>query len=230
MAGHGGARAGEYGADGEEDDEEGEVWPGGAAGSPPPSGSRLPPIAGTTTELTKRKVKRKKKKKKKTKGSSKGDAEKHQSQGPKTQTLSSSFQDILSPSKGHSPWEESQHSPSSCHSTTYPQCAEIEKNLPNQVNESLRWDGILTDPEAEKERIRIYKLNRRKRYRISALKGFPSDPSPEETPDNLPYLSDKDCSPNRGQAPSKLEPAHPHLEGNLTTKLPPNDLVSDLTK
>ncbi|XP_069882864.1 protein LIAT1 [Dipodomys merriami] len=221
MAGHGGARAGEYGADGEEDDEEGEVWPGGAAGSPP-SGSRLPPIAGTTTELTKRKVKRKKKKKKKTKGSSKGD-EKHQSQGPKTQTLSSSFQDILSPSKGHSPREES-------HSTTYPQCAEIEKNLPNQVNESLRWDGILTDPEAEKERIRIYKLNRRKRYRISAHKGFPPDPSPEKTPDNLPYLSDKDCSPNRGQAPSKLEPAHPHLDGSPTTKLTPNDLASDLTK
>lgn len=30
--------------------------------------------------------------------------------------------------------------------------------------ESLRWDGILDDPQAEAERLEVYKANRRKRY------------------------------------------------------------------
>lgn len=60
--GSGGARA-------SEDDEDEEEREGCMAAS---QGSRLPPIAGCTSELTKRKVK-KKKKKKKTKRSGKGD-------------------------------------------------------------------------------------------------------------------------------------------------------------
>ncbi|XP_073526648.1 protein LIAT1 [Phyllobates terribilis] len=38
------------------------------------------------------------------------------------------------------------------------------------VNESLRWEGVLEDPVAEKERIHQYKINRRKRYLLAAQK------------------------------------------------------------
>ncbi|KAI8749230.1 NK-tumor recognition protein [Biomphalaria glabrata] len=41
-------------------------------------------------------------------------------------------------------------------------------NLSTRSLESLRWDNILEDTEEEKERIRLYKLNRRKRYLAAA--------------------------------------------------------------
>ncbi|XP_049984742.1 protein LIAT1 isoform X2 [Alexandromys fortis] len=212
MAGRGGTGAAEYGEEGEDEEEE-EAREGGAEGSP---SSKLPPIVGTTSDLAKRKVK-KKKKKKKTKGSGKGD-DKHHSRGRKSQPLSSSFHDILNPHKDHGSRadprdkEESRHGlPYSC-SMSHPYFTEIEESLSNQINESLRWDGVLTDPEAEKERIRIYKMNRRKRYRLMALKGFHSDPSTEESVENLPYLSDKDCGPSGKQPSSKGDHAHSYFE------------------
>lgn len=104
----------------------------------------------------------------------------------------------------------------------------MEENLSNQVNESLRWDGILADPEAEKERIRIYKLNRRKRYRILALKGFHSDPGGEESPENLPYLPDKDGGTGSRQPAPKAERPGPGFEGSLTPKLPHADPAAAL--
>uniref|UniRef100_A0A8I5U324 Protein LIAT1 n=1 Tax=Pongo abelii TaxID=9601 RepID=A0A8I5U324_PONAB len=166
--------------DGEEEERE-----GGAAG---PRGSRLPPITGGASELAKRKVKKKKKRKKKTKGSGKGD-DKHQNQSLKSQPLSSSFHDILSPCKDRGPKPEhrqskveNKHLPSDSSTVSLPDFAEIE-NLANRINESLRWDGILADPEAEKERIRIYKLNREAYQcgpqgstRTRGLKGFHPDP------------------------------------------------------
>ncbi|XP_039612854.1 protein LIAT1 isoform X2 [Polypterus senegalus] len=36
--------------------------------------------------------------------------------------------------------------------------------LTDQMKESLRWEGALEDPIAERERIEHYKMNRRKRY------------------------------------------------------------------
>ncbi|XP_063813229.1 protein LIAT1 [Pseudophryne corroboree] len=38
------------------------------------------------------------------------------------------------------------------------------------INESLRWEGVLSDPTAEEERIYQYKINRRKRYLLAAQK------------------------------------------------------------
>ncbi|XP_004433508.1 PREDICTED: protein LIAT1 [Ceratotherium simum simum] len=214
-------RHGEPGASGygeEDEDEEGRE--GGTAGS---KGSRLPPIAGSTSEPTKRKVK-KKKKKKKTKGSGKGH-DKHQSRGLKNQQLSSSFHGIISPSKDHGLRQEHRQDkddnkliPSYSSNVSLPHFAKIEENLSNQINESLRWDGILADPEAEKERIRIYKLNRRKRYQILALKGFCSDPCAEETPENLPYLSEKDSSTNSRPPSLKANSPNPCFEGSLAPK------------
>ncbi|XP_039742180.1 protein LIAT1 [Pteropus medius] len=228
MDGRDGAGASGYHEDDEDDEEEPE---GGAAGL---KGSRLPPIPGSASEPTKRKVK-KRKKKKKTKGSGKGDADKHQSPGLKNQQLSSSFHGILSPSKDHGPRqehrqdkEESNLIPSFSPTVSLPYFAEIEENLSNQINESLRWDGILADPEAEQERIRIYKLNRRKRYRILALKGFHSDPCAEQTPENLAYPSDKDCSPNSRQPSVKADHPNHYFEGNLIPKLLHCDLATTL--
>ncbi|XP_030619239.1 protein LIAT1 [Delphinapterus leucas] len=182
------------GGDGVSGDGEEEEREGCMAAS---QGSRLPPISGCASELTKRKVK-KKKKKRKTKGSGKGHADKHQSRGLKTQRLSPSFRDILSPSKDHGPGpehrqdrDESKLTPSYSSAICLPCFAEIEETLSNQINESLRWDGVLADPEAEKERIRIYKQNRRKRYRVWTLRGFHSGPGDEEAPENPAYLSDQ---------------------------------------
>ncbi|KAM5150298.1 protein LIAT1 [Callospermophilus lateralis] len=229
MSRRGGVGAAGFSEECEEDDEEEEAPEAGAAGSP---GSKLPPIAGSTSEPVKRKVKKKKKKKKKTKGSGKGDADKHQSRGLKSQPLSSSFHDILNPSKDHGAKSEpkpdkeaNKQSPSySCTVVSLPPFAEVEENLSNQINESLRWDGILADPEAEKERIRVYKVNRRKRYRILALKSFHEDPSAEDSPENLPYLSDKDCRASSRPPAAKTDCSHHFLEGNLSAKLLPSDL------
>nr|XP_005597703.2 protein LIAT1 isoform X3 [Equus caballus] len=218
----GGAGASGYGEEGDEDEEERE---GSAAGS---KGSRLPPIAGSASEPTTRKVK--KKKKKKTKGSPKGHADKHQSRGLKTQQLSSSFHGILSPSKDHGPRQEHRQDkdenrliPSYSSTVSLSHFAEIEENLSKQINESLRWDGILADPEAERERIRVYKLNRRRRYWNLALKGFPSEPCADETPENLPYLSDKDSSTSSRQPSLKAKGPHHCFEGSLTPKLLDSD-------
>ncbi|XP_012596275.1 protein LIAT1 [Microcebus murinus] len=227
----GGAGASGYGygeeCDDDEEDEE-EEREGGAAGSPRP---RLPPIAGGASELSKRKVK-KKKKKKKTKGSGKGD-DKHQSRSLKSQQFSSSSHDILNPSKDHgSRPEHRQDKQENKHVLPYSSTinlrhfAEIAENLSNKINETLRWDGVLADPEAEKERIRIYKVNRRKRYRILALKGFNSDPCDEETPENLPYLPDKGSSSNGRQPALKANRPDHYFEGNLNPKLLHSDLVT----
>ncbi|ELU13658.1 hypothetical protein CAPTEDRAFT_190235 [Capitella teleta] len=49
----------------------------------------------------------------------------------------------------------------------YPQI-HLSNNAPHtmksELNESLRWDAVLSDSEEESNRIKIYKRNRRKRY------------------------------------------------------------------
>lgn len=54
------------------------------------------------------------------------------------------------------------HLPQLCRSDRQTEKAKAEKN------ESLRWDSPCDDPEEELERIRIYKMNRRKRYLAAA--------------------------------------------------------------
>lgn len=162
-------------------------------------------------------------------------ADKHQSRSLKNRHLSASFHDVLSPSKDHGPRQEHRQdketnklTPPFSSSVSLPHFAEIEEDLSNQINESLRWEGVLADPEAEKERIRIYKLNRRKRYRILAFKGFRPDPCAEGPPENLAYLSDKDGSASGRQPSLKAERPSPYFEGNLTPKLPHYDLAPPL--
>ncbi|KAF0871345.1 LIAT1 protein, partial [Crocuta crocuta] len=140
-------------------------------------------------------------------------ADKHQSRGLKNQQLSSSFHDILSPGRDHGPRPgrkadkaEGKPAPQYSSPRSLRPVAEMEEHLSKQVNESLRWDGMLADPEAEKERIRIYKLNRRKRYRVLALKGFYPDAC-AESPGGRPCLPDKDRGPDgrRADRPGPFE-------------------------
>ncbi|KAM5308946.1 protein LIAT1 [Glossophaga mutica] len=222
----GGAVASGYLEGAEDGEEELEVCRAGT------KGSRLPPIC-SASEPTKRKVK-KKKKKKKTEGSGKGD-DKQQSRSLKTQQLSPSLHAVLSPSKHDGPRQEHRQdkeqnklTPSFFPSVSLPYLAEIEETLSSQINESLRWDGILADPEAEKERIRIYKQNRRKRYRILALKSFHADPCAKETPENLAWLSDQDRGGGSKQPSVKAGCPSPCFEGNFTPKLPQCDLATAL--
>uniref|UniRef100_UPI00398ED6C0 protein LIAT1 n=1 Tax=Pristiophorus japonicus TaxID=55135 RepID=UPI00398ED6C0 len=46
--------------------------------------------------------------------------------------------------------------------------------LATSINETLRWDGVLEDPVAEDERIKLYKLNRQRRY-LAAQKSARKD-------------------------------------------------------
>ncbi|XP_017204795.3 protein LIAT1 [Oryctolagus cuniculus] len=213
MDGPSAARAGGFSEVGEDEEDE-EEREGSSAGL---QGARLPPIVGGASDAAKQKVK-KKKKKKKTKGSGKRD-DKQQSRTLKTRPPASSG-DIVSPSQEQDPRlepradsEESRPSPSYSSSGSLP-------HFTGPVNESLRWVGVLADPEAEKERIRLYKVNRRKRYRGLALKAVHPDPCAQEPPDSLPYLPDKDCSPSgRPAGSSRGDRPDLSLEGPLATRL-----------
>lgn len=55
---------------------------------------------------------------------------------------------------------------------------QTDQGLSAQLNKSLRWDGILEDPAAEEERLRIYKMNRRVRYESYIQQHLPAEPCP----------------------------------------------------
>ncbi|OPJ78524.1 hypothetical protein AV530_003339 [Patagioenas fasciata monilis] len=55
---------------------------------------------------------------------------------------------------------------------------QTDQGLSAQLNKSLRWDGILEDPAAEEERLRIYKMNRRARYESYIRQHLPAEPCP----------------------------------------------------
>ncbi|XP_071621289.1 protein LIAT1 [Heliangelus exortis] len=57
-------------------------------------------------------------------------------------------------------------------------CSQTDQALSAQLHESLRWDGILDDPAAEKERLQIYKMNRRKRYEFYIQQHLGAEPCP----------------------------------------------------
>lgn len=156
-------------------------------------------------------------------------ADKQQGRGLKTQPPSS-FQDILSSSKEH--YLKPEHKAEAEESPVSSSSVGALPHFPVQTNESLRWDGVLADPEAEKERIRVYKLNRRKRYRGLALKALHADPCAEEPPNTLPYLPDRDCCPSPGGrlpgSSSKGGRLEHYLEGPLACRLLPPDLAGAL--
>lgn len=54
--------------------------------------------------------------------------------------------------------------------------SQTDQGLSAHLNESLRWDTSLEDPVAEEERLRIYKMNRRKRYELYMQQHLPTEP------------------------------------------------------
>ncbi|KAM9006432.1 protein LIAT1 [Sarcophilus harrisii] len=211
RGGRGAPGAGEEGGDDddEEDDEEREgvtqIFPI----------SRLPPISGYVPEAGRRKVKKKKKKKKSqasglSKASGKGDGS--------SKDLGSKLESMKELKKEK---EENKHlSYSSSGNTAAFSSAEVEENLSTKINESLRWEGVLADPVAEEERIRIYKLNRRKRYRLSALEGFCQTSSvPEGTNEKALVLPDSESHTNSKQQAGKVDCLNYFLDGNTSSKI-----------
>ncbi|XP_043818545.1 protein LIAT1 isoform X2 [Dromiciops gliroides] len=98
-----------------------------------------------------------------------------------------------------------------------------DESLSTKINESLRWEGVLEDPVAEEERIRIYKLNRRKRYRLSALEGFCPTPSvPEGANEKVSVLPDSESHTNSKQQAVKVDCINYFLDGNMTSKILPS--------
>ena len=43
-----------------------------------------------------------------------------------------------------------------------------DSEIVEEVDESMRWENVESDPDDEAERIRVYKMHRRKRYLIEA--------------------------------------------------------------
>ncbi|CAM9720726.1 unnamed protein product [Bubo scandiacus] len=62
--------------------------------------------------------------------------------------------------------------------STISDSSQTDEGLSAQLNESLRWDGILEDPVAEEERLRVYKMNRRKRYESYIQQHLPAESCP----------------------------------------------------
>ncbi|XP_036624581.1 protein LIAT1 [Trichosurus vulpecula] len=209
RGGRGGPGAGEEcDEDDDEDDEERE------AVTQAFQVSRLPPISGCVPETSRRKVKKKKKKKKSpatglAKGSGKGDGSSKDSS-----SKLESMKDIKREK------EENKHLSYSSSGNAAFSSAEVDESLSTKINESLRWEGVLEDPVAEEERIRIYKLNRRKRYRLSALEGFCQTPSvPEGTDEKVSVLPDPESHTNSKQQAVKEDCLNYFLDGNTASKI-----------
>ncbi|XP_044849319.1 protein LIAT1 isoform X2 [Mauremys mutica] len=89
---------------------------------------------------------------------------------------------------------------------------QTEQDISDQINESLRWDGILEDPAAEEERLRIYKLNRRKRYGLYVQQQLPTEPC--LTLKHFPLLQTKDPYTNSGQTINQEDRSSPYFQEN----------------
>ncbi|KAM9117759.1 protein LIAT1 [Pangshura tecta] len=96
--------------------------------------------------------------------------------------------------------------------STTPGSVQTEQDISDQINESLRWDGILEDPAAEEERLRIYKLNRRKRYGLYVQQQLPTEPC--LTLKHFPLLQTKDPYTNSGQTISQEDRSSPYFQEN----------------
>ncbi|XP_038056817.1 protein LIAT1-like isoform X1 [Patiria miniata] len=73
--------------------------------------------------------------------------------------------------KGVGPRKTSQESVGTLKSRTSQSSFESDlSETTAKIDESLRWDNVCSDPEQEAERIRIYKINRRKRYLAESLR------------------------------------------------------------
>nr|XP_033778580.1 protein LIAT1 [Geotrypetes seraphini] len=106
----------------------------------------------------------------------------------------------------------------------------IEQGLVEQINETLRWHGILDDPEEEEERIRIYKINRRRRYFSVAQEHMFSESPIAQAVDEDLHLVQKQgtmMSTNYPGYPGK-EPSSVYFLGHGAQTVPKEELGMEM--
>ncbi|KAG6927082.1 chromosome 17 orf 97, partial [Chelydra serpentina] len=148
------------------------------------------------------------------------ETDKHHSKSKKHQTLSAQLLEILTLRKDPAPAQDAVkgiHIDAELNkllssASTTSGSAQTEQNISDQINESLRWDGILEDPAAEEERLRIYKLNRRKRYGLYVQQQLPTEPC--LTLKHFPLLHNKDPYTNSGQTVCREDCSSPYFQEN----------------
>uniref|UniRef100_A0A452IC43 Protein LIAT1 n=1 Tax=Gopherus agassizii TaxID=38772 RepID=A0A452IC43_9SAUR len=104
---------------------------------------------------------------------------------------------------------------------------QTEQDISDQINESLRWDGILEDPAAEEERLRVYKLNRRKRYGLYVQQQLPTEPCLTLT--HFPLLQTKDPYTNSGKTISQEDRSSPYFQENKDEEVLNAELASKVS-
>ncbi|XP_067463199.1 protein LIAT1 [Thunnus thynnus] len=80
--------------------------------------------------------------------------------------------------------------------------------LSAQARESLRWEGVLEDPQAEEKRLELYRANRRQRYiahREALLK---------ETQDTLRQTFPKEDKEKKASEQQRSVSSSPHLSAD----------------
>ncbi|XP_065274198.1 protein LIAT1 [Emys orbicularis] len=148
------------------------------------------------------------------------ETDKHHSKSRTHQTLSAQLLEILSVRKDPDP---AQNAVKGIHidaeintfllsASNTSGSTQTEQDISDQINESLRWDGILEDPAAEEERLRIYKLNRRKRYGLYVQQQLPTEPC--LTLKHFPLLQTKDPYTNSGQTICQEDRSSPYFQEN----------------
>ncbi|XP_069575605.1 protein LIAT1 [Brachyistius frenatus] len=65
--------------------------------------------------------------------------------------------------RSKTPHKDSPTPPTTTHKTKAPWQGYVTE-ISDQVKESLRWEGVLMDPQAEAKRLEQYRANRRQRY------------------------------------------------------------------
>ncbi|XP_067421895.1 protein LIAT1 [Emydura macquarii macquarii] len=197
-----------------------------AKGSVTPTSSLSPPQAAG-----KRKPKKKKKKGDQDDSNSRSsrhgsspsaseETDKHHSKSRKYQNLSAQLLEILSLGKDPGPAQDAakgihidaERNKLLSSASAISGSIQTDQDLSDQINESLRWDGILEDPAAEEERLRIYKLKRRKRYGLYVQQQLPTEPC--LTLKHFPLLQNKDLYTNSGQTICKEDGSSPYFQGN----------------
>ncbi|XP_065429306.1 protein LIAT1 [Chrysemys picta bellii] len=206
---------------------------GKASSKQPGKGILTPTPSSSLPQATGKKKPQKKKKKKadqddsNTRSSGHGsspsasdETDKHHSKSRKHQTLSAQLLEILSVRKDP---DLAQNAVKGIHidaeinkfllsASNTSGSTQTEQDISDQINESLRWDGILEDPAAEEERLRIYKLNRRKRYGLYVQQQLPTEPC--LTLKHFPLLQTKDPYTNSGQTICQEDRSSPYFQEN----------------
>ncbi|CAM5104502.1 unnamed protein product [Natator depressus] len=164
------------------------------------------------------------------------ETDKHHSKSKKHQTLSAQLLEILSLRNDRDPAQgavkgihiDAEINKLLLSASTTSGSTQTEQDISDQINESLRWDGILEDPAAEEERLRIYKLNRRKRYGLYVQQQLPTEP--RLTVKHFPLLQNKDPYTNSGQTACQKDRSSPYFQENKDEEVMNAELATKVSE